>query len=156
MDKQDYKELFQNLMPQGPAWSRDPDSFMDKIAKGIGSFFYSIALDLEKVLDEIFPQTDTAFPQLCDYGNIANKDYFEAVCHYYGVHVQIVEFSPFMFGVSYCGVDQCGPEEIVFYWNVNILSGEDEAVQNVMSFILKNKQSHTTVFFFDKRETEGE
>ena len=42
MDQEDYKNLFQELLPKGPAWSREPKSLMSDLSNGIAAFFYYI------------------------------------------------------------------------------------------------------------------
>lgn len=40
MERKDYKELFQALMPKGPAWSREPDAKMSDLAEAVAAFSF--------------------------------------------------------------------------------------------------------------------
>ena len=57
MDQEDYKNLFQELLPKGPAWSREPKSLMSDLSNGIAAFFYYIHQRVEKAGKEIFPRS---------------------------------------------------------------------------------------------------
>lgn len=79
MNKDDYKRLFQKLLPKGPAWSRDPDAVMSQLADGVAQFFYYIHQRVEKAGHEIFPfeadetiidwEKELGLPEVCIHGN---------------------------------------------------------------------------------------
>jgi uncharacterized protein YmfQ (DUF2313 family) len=79
MEQNDYKELFQNLMPKGPAWSHEPDSNMSALSDATAAFFFYIHKRVEKAGGEIFPQSceetlvdweyDYGLPEICEHGN---------------------------------------------------------------------------------------
>lgn len=77
--------------------------------------------------------------------------YFKDLCSMAGVIVDIREHCPFMFGDSQCGDHEIGAEEIIFYWDILIQSGEDKAVSKIKALLTKYKQSHTVLTFYDKR-----
>ena len=87
MDKQDYKELFQALMPKGPAWSREPDAKMSDLAEAVAAFFFFIHGRVEKAKREMFPQEceeilidwerELGLPETCIHGNHAEGQTFQ-------------------------------------------------------------------------------
>ena len=86
MDQSDYKKLFQNLMPSGPAWSRSPKSDMSKLGDAAAAFFFYIHQRVEKAAREMFPDTceETLvdweamleLPEPCEHGNHAEGQTF--------------------------------------------------------------------------------
>lgn len=87
MEKEDYKKLFQELLPKGPAWSREPKSTMSCLSSAIASFFFYIHQRIEKAGKEIFPQScdetltdwEKAYelPEPCKHGNHAEGQTFQ-------------------------------------------------------------------------------
>lgn len=85
-----------------------------------------------------------------------SPSYYKALAAKKGVTVDISEHCPFMFGDSQCGGDhEIGPEEIVYFWEMLIVSGDDAVIGKVKVLVLKRKQSHTVLTFLDKRSENG-
>ena len=55
MNKEDYRLLFQRLMPFGPAWTRHKDSVMSMLANGIAAIYLFVNDRVEKTTREMFP-----------------------------------------------------------------------------------------------------
>nr|DAH13462.1 MAG TPA: tail protein [Caudoviricetes sp.] len=87
MDENSYKQLFLELLPKGPAWSKDPESTFADLAAGIGKFFYFIHQRIEKSGQEIFPyscdetlsdwEKMLELPEPCIHGNHAGNQTFQ-------------------------------------------------------------------------------
>lgn len=87
MERKDYKELFQALMPKGPAWSREPDAKMSDLAEAVAAFFFFIHGRVEKAKREMFPQDceeilidwerELGLPETCEHGNHAEGQTFQ-------------------------------------------------------------------------------
>ncbi len=87
MEKEDYKKLFQELLPKGPAWSREPKSTMSNLANAVASFFYYIHQRVEKAGKEIYPHScdetlpdwekTYELPEPCKHGNHAEGQTFQ-------------------------------------------------------------------------------
>ena len=129
---EDYAKGFAGLLPQGIAWSREPDSVLMRVCKGLANlygFVDSRAADLlERETDprktiELLPEWERAFglPNACflTATTIAERQkllvlwmtwlggqsrkYFTDLMALLGYEIHIKEFSPFMAGVSRCG-----------------------------------------------------
>ena len=86
-----------------------------------------------------------------------SPSYYKALAAKKGVTVEIREHCPFMFGDSECGGDhEIGPEEIVYFWEMLIVSGDEAVIGKVKVLVLKRKQSHTVLAFIDKRKENGD
>lgn len=82
MDQESYKNLYLELLPKGPAWSRDPKSTMSELSEGIAAFFYHLHQRVEKAGREIFPlscdetlpdwEKTYELPEPCKHGNHAD------------------------------------------------------------------------------------
>lgn len=79
--------------------------------------------------------------------------YYMSIAEMLSVKINIVEHVPFMCGLSECGGDdELGAEEIVYYWDVEIISAQSEQQLNKMKdMFIKHHQFHTVLTFFDKR-----
>lgn len=83
MDEKDYTHLIEELLPHGPAWTRQPDSKMHNLAMGLGDFFYYIHQRVEKAGREIFPretnetlvdwERQLGLPETCIHGTHADN-----------------------------------------------------------------------------------
>lgn len=82
MDQQDYKNLYQKMLPKGPIWGRENDTVSAQVAEATGSFFYYLHGRIEKASNEMFAQNcdETlidwekmlGLPETCEHGNHAD------------------------------------------------------------------------------------
>jgi len=82
MDQQDYKKLYQKMLPKGPIWGQEKDTVSAELAEAIGSFLYYLHGRIEKAANEKFAQncdetlTDwekmLGLPETCEHGNHAD------------------------------------------------------------------------------------
>lgn len=86
MEQKDYKNLFQALMPSGPAWTREPRSDMSHMADAFADFDFFIHQRMEKAGLEIFPETCSetlidhekmhGLPEICEHGGHSSSQTF--------------------------------------------------------------------------------
>ncbi|MBP2494929.1 MULTISPECIES: YmfQ family protein [Methylobacterium] len=161
-DGDDYAEAFARLLPRGEAWSRDPDGDLMRLVRGQAEIWGAVVdpraadlLELEldpRFTTELLPDWERAFglPDPCvqeqytlEERRLAlieritteggqSRAFFYNVASRLGYVIRIVEYSPFMAGISRCGDTratgtngeqyrwQVGPPEIRFYWTVRV------------------------------------
>ncbi|GEP09800.1 YmfQ family protein [Methylobacterium gnaphalii] len=161
-DGDDYAEAFASLLPVGAAWPRDPGSDLMRLLRGQaeiwGSTVDARAADLlEREADprstlELLSEWERAFglPEPCVDEELTieerrlllvekitaeggqSRAFFYAVAMRLGYVIRIVEYSPFMCGVSRIGDTrqtgtngeqyrwEIGPPEIRFYWKIRV------------------------------------
>lgn len=161
-DGDDYAQAFADLLPTGPAWSRDPDSALMRLVRGQAEIWGTLvdarAADLLEVESDprstvgLLEDWERAFglPDPCVQEQITieerrqllvqriaeeggqSRSYFYAVAARLGYVIRIVEYSPFMCGVSRVGDTrqtgtngeqyrwEIGSSDIRFYWKVRV------------------------------------
>ncbi len=82
MNQQDYKILYQKMLPKGPIWGQDKGTVSAELAEAIGSFLYYLHGRVEKAVNEKFAQscdetlTDwekmLGLPETCEHGTHAD------------------------------------------------------------------------------------
>lgn len=176
--KDRYKQALINLRPRGRIWEVRPGRLSDKETDIQGEAFAKAQEKIDGIIDE----TDVRTAEDCleewedIYGlphdgsleerrlalllarqkGLQTVKFYENLCATVGVEVSIKEHCPFMFGDSEAGGDhEIGPEDIVYYWEIAILAGSDEAVAKMKPLVLKHKQSHTVLTFIDMRSENG-
>ncbi len=149
----EYGDQFAALFPSGPAWPRDEGSLFQKIIRSLSMIWGDVdsrAGDLlERESDprttvELLDDWERAFglpdPCLSEALTVADRQvalvnrmtiegaqsrsFFIGLAERIGYQISIHEYSPFMCGISRCGVDswEIGSPEIRFYWRV-LVSG---------------------------------
>lgn len=156
----DYGEALLSLLTDGEAWPKEADSDLSALAYGLAAPFGDqfdrlAAMFLDQESDPRFTRAllaewETAFglPDDCVSEPLTTEDriaalvqritleggqsraFFVRVAAWLGYTIEIVEFSPFMAGVSRCGDArdvrdpagvprwEIGPPEMRFYWKV--------------------------------------
>lgn len=138
----DYLRQLQSLLPSGPAWTREPDSYLEKLQKSLAVEFSRIDQRGADLFDQVDPRTADemlaewekllGLPDAC-MGDIdsalgrhavahakltasggASKAYFEELAERLGYDVTITEFGTFMVELGSVG-DPLGDEE---GWNL--------------------------------------
>jgi uncharacterized protein YmfQ (DUF2313 family) len=134
----DYIEPLVSLLPQGLAWSREPDSVLMRVVKGLADIWGFVdgrAADLlERESDprktiELLPEwerawglPDPCFPKATTIGErqrmlvmimtwlgSQSRAYFKKVAEWVGYTIEIKEFAPFMCGISQVGDTRMPP-----------------------------------------------
>lgn len=158
----DYAEAWAALLPQGAAWPRDPESVLMRLLSGQAQIWGdpvdARAADLLETESDpratlhLLPDWERAFglPEECVQEPLTieerrqalvdkilteggqSRPFFYGVAARLGYVIRIVEYSPFMCGVSRCGDTRAtgtngeqyrwevGPPEIRFYWKVRV------------------------------------
>lgn len=132
--KSAYLSLLQNLLPQGQAWNREPNSVMSRLLNVAADGFAYVHERALKLLEEADPRTaielidewefDHGLPDSCTGENDSlqerrnsliqkiistggqSKSYFVGLATALGYEVETTEFRPFVCGMSQCGVGQ--------------------------------------------------
>lgn len=83
MEQNDYKKLYQDLMPSGPAWSRDQKAVVSDLGDAAAAFFFYLHQRVEKAGREMFPDSCNEtlvdweemleLPEPCEHGNHAEN-----------------------------------------------------------------------------------
>ena len=132
-DGDDYAQAFARLLPTGEAWSRDPDGDLMRLVRGQAEIWGAVVdpraadlLELEldpRFTTEMLPDWERAFglPDPCVQERYTleerrlslieritaeggqSRAYFYNVAARLGYVIRIVEYSPFMAGISRCG-----------------------------------------------------
>ena len=81
MDQQDYKKLYQKMLPKGPVWGQEKSNVSATLAEAISSFLYFLHGRIEKASSEMFAQSCNetlvdwenmlGLPEPCEHGNHA-------------------------------------------------------------------------------------
>lgn len=171
MNAQDYRDQQFKLLPQGRAWSRDPDSVLGKLLLAIGDGAARIEARARQLLLEMDPrtadetiadwETQLGLPDTCT-GALTDLDdrraaawqkltgtagqsvpFLVAAAARLGFTVSIEEFRP-----TYCDCDCDAPvygEEWHVAWGV---LAEEAGPSTVLECVLSRaRPAHTTVFF---------
>ena len=171
--KQDYKNALKALEPRGLIWQKKKSSLEDIDLDITAKVLASVHALAEKLPTEA--NLRTTRDMLWDWENVFELEHtgtyeeriialltatadacqtpvwYKEFCAFCGVEVEIREHCPFMFGVSSCGTDEIGAEDIIYYWEIIFLKGEDENIAKVKRLALKYNQAHTVLTFIDKR-----
>ena len=214
-DGSDYARAFADLLPTGEAWSRDPETVLMRLVRGQaevwGSVVDPMAADLLEIETDprktiqLLPDWERAYglPDPCVQEAQTREERLlalierirgeggQSVAFFYGVagrlgyRIEIIEFSPFMAGVSRAGDTrppgsagrdygwEVGPPEMRFYWRVRVLNsrvswfraGSGEAgvdphvrislASDLECLIRRYKSAHTEVVFDYSDVTAG-
>lgn len=130
---EDYAAGFNNLLPTGPAWPRDPESVLQKVVSGLAGIWgdpveteASLLLNLEsdpRITTNLLPEWERAFglPDLClaeplTIGNrrtalvqritmlgAQSREFFIAIAAVIGYTITVTEYRPFMVGIDRVG-----------------------------------------------------
>lgn len=86
MEQSDYKKLYQDMLPKGPAWSRNPKATISKLGDAAAAFFFYTHQRVEKAAREMFPDSCSEtlvdwekmleLPEPCEHGNHAKGQTF--------------------------------------------------------------------------------
>ena len=78
MDASSYRDLFCDLLPPGPAWTREKGTVMAGLSDAAGSFFAYVGKNVDNAALEMFPQSadatlrrwenDYGLPEKCVHG----------------------------------------------------------------------------------------
>lgn len=162
-DAEAYSSALRDLLPSGPAWPDDCDANLSKLIDGIANVFdinvdriAALFLDTEtdpRKTRQLLVEWETAFglpddcvdePTTIDERIDAlllrmtmqggqSRSFFIRIASLIGYEIDIVEFSPFMIGISRVGDTRIGdddyawrvgPPEMRFYWQVRVLNSK--------------------------------
>lgn len=149
---EEYRKLFQSLLPQGRIWTRSKDGILTQLLYAEADEFSRIDESMDALVDET--RTATISESLTDWekdfdlpdpgreleptiaGRIEvvlakliavgqqDKGYFEDIATALGYNITIVEHKPFWAGIGAAG-DPCGDQNNLFYWHVYINIPDD-------------------------------
>ena len=71
MDQQDYKKLYQKMLPKGPVWGQEKSNVSATLAEAISSFLYFLHGRIEKASSEMFAQS--CDETLVDWENMLDR-----------------------------------------------------------------------------------
>ncbi|GAB6854159.1 YmfQ family protein [Asaia astilbis] len=146
----DFRKAFLQLMPQGPAWSRAPDSLVNLLAQAWAATFARNSARAENLLTDAFPATtlellpeweaSLGLPDPCsgpdpdidqrraqvvarlsDSGGSA-VSYFKDFAAALGYEIAVEEYAPFRCGISQSGDALCN-DEWAYCWVVTAPDG---------------------------------
>lgn len=142
----DYAQAMTNLLPRGPAWSRDPGSNLAALMGALAPTYERSGAAAAQLIADIFPGTTTALipeweetlglPDPCTPANPSLEQrrasvlakfigsggqsipYFISVAAALGFTITVTEFRPFTLGWSHLGTALAGPgwESV---WQIN-------------------------------------
>ncbi len=191
LTKTPYLSQVQSLLPPGDAWTKEPDANLTKVLSILANRLGEIDERSKLVIKEsdprqtlyMLPEWETALglPDGCtDVEDTLqerralllqrlqlgghSKPFFKNVAEILGYEIEITQFYPFVCGLSHCGEELGGPEEISFYWQVKVLgprltyfrSGNSSCgepllkisrAEDLECIFMKLKHSHTTLIF---------
>lgn len=145
---EDYGLYLQDLLPQGNAWSRDPNTVLSKLLFSLATEFASTHNEAISAIDEAIPSTTSnllvewekvaGLPDGCvgeagSYQERINQlvqkitsrggqsiAFYKDVAALLGYSIEIVEFKPFRAGINAVG-DSLTNGDWQFYWAVEVL-----------------------------------
>ena len=158
----DYAEGFANLLPQGRAWPRDPDSTLMAVVGGLAQIWGDpidrraadlleqetdprLAVEMLEDWERAFGLPDECLAEPLTIGDrriallnritmlgAQSREFFIGAAAAIGYTIDIIEYSPFMAGISRAGDTRptgtegeeyrwyIGPLEMRFYWTVRV------------------------------------
>ena len=173
---EDYKKLFQSLLPPGKLWTRDPDAVLTQVLHGLATEFSRIEGRGYDLFNESLPsQVEELIADYeDDYGiyeenlelgktieqrvaTIVTKyletggtyaGYFEGIASDLGYTITIDYASPFWCNIGTC-IDPVGELVNLFWWRVFITIEENinYNIEQLMHEFVKYKPGHTLVVF---------
>lgn len=146
MNKENFLRLLQSLLPNGPAWPRNEDSWLTKLLSGIsGILFYAFgrARKLKKesvpiTVDEMLPDWEETLNIKVKKGKTFGErreavitkltqktsltvNAYKQLAKTFGYEVEVREYRPFICGLGRCGSDYLdGPAENRFYLSIKV------------------------------------
>lgn len=176
MTEDDFLHFLQTLLPEGPAWTRSPKSNLTKILQAKAAMLFLTYQRAQKVIREANPRTaEEMLPdweetcQLDGTGSTSERqsnlvgflteqnsqaiNSYKKIAEQLGVAIEILSHEPFRAGYSQCGgLCECGDEDIIFFWEVLIISAvSDKAVETLIEIFNRKNQAHLVLTFIDKR-----
>ena len=132
MEKQDYLQMLQGLLPQGKAWNREPDSNLTKLLSAAAAEFAKIDARIRDIIKESDPRSaletleewelEFGLPDPCSEGFVTtiqerrqavlqkmlsrggqSPKYYKELAAVLGYDIIITENVPFRVGKSRCG-----------------------------------------------------
>lgn len=172
--KEAYNAALKALRPRGIIWNIAPDSITDKKLGIQAEAFARVheradKLPIEankKTTDELLEDWEDVYGLTSEGSKEDRKTalniisspgrqdiaFYEEILKLQGITATIHERVPFTFGRSGCGDSSvCGNANILFYWDIIIKDGTNEAVENSKKQINQYNQAHTILTFIDKR-----
>ena len=138
----------QQLLPYGHAWSREEGSWITRLLRGLARFWARVHNRALRLLEEADPRTtfellsdwerNLALPDECTKEAISLQERRAAVVEKYldegrqdiaffyelaalmGYSITIIEYRPFITGLSHCGDRLNGGHAVRYYWTVTI------------------------------------
>ncbi len=173
--KEQYKQALLSLRPRGVIWENHPGSIAERESEVLAEEMAKVHQRTDKLIEESDFRTTEKYIEtwenqfeLPHEGELEDRrtalralrgggrqdiPFYESLCRQQGVEVEIVEYTPFMVGLSQCGgEDTLGDEDMVFYWDILVKSGSDEQITALKKTLGKIKQSHTVLTYYDQRE----
>ncbi|WP_299374822.1 putative phage tail protein, partial [uncultured Kiloniella sp.] len=145
-----YVSHLQRLLPQGMAWPREQLSSLTKLISGMAGELTRVHNRAFNLIEEADPRTSiellpdwervTGLPDSCSAGiattfqerrsAVVNKlnerggqsvPYFQGIAARLGYSIELIEYKPFIFGISQLGIKTLdGPDDVRFSWRVNV------------------------------------
>ncbi len=173
---EDYKKLFQSLLPKGRIWTRSPDAILTKILHGLATeysrvegrgfdlFNESLPSQIEELISDyendygIYEENielgkttaqrvATIVTKYIETGG-TYEGYFEEIAAELGYTITVSYATPFWCDVSTC-ISSVGELVNLFWWKVNITIEENinYNIEQLMQEFIKFKPGHTLVVF---------
>lgn len=149
MNREEYLHSLQSLLPQGQAWTREPNANLTKVLGFVAGELARVEVRAWRLIDEADPryisemltdwETALGLPDLCSQlattlqeriAAVVDKflrsggqtiAYFQGIAERLGYEVTIDEYRPFICGVSECGFDELnGPDLVRHQWRVTV------------------------------------
>lgn len=168
----DYLSQFLALQPPGAALPRDPESVWARLLAALADGFGRVEARAGDLVTESDPRTCndmlTDWERVCGLPaecmptdsvntlqvrraavvNVLNRlggqtpEYFRRLAEIAGIEIDVVEYRPFLAGLSVCGDALNGPEEVRFVWQIVIRgqrvtwfrAGESECGERLCDF----------------------
>lgn len=163
--------------PQGQIWEVRTDSVTDKKIKVLAKLLATVQTNADKLVEEsdISTTKELLAEWEKEYGlvnqgsyedrlsalaaasrpnGLQSLSYYKSIADAYEVAIEIVEHMPIVCGITQCAKneDEAGCEDMVYCWEVIILSApSDERISAMTAAFKRHKQAHVDLKFIYRR-----
>lgn len=167
-----FDQLILDLLPNGLAWDKTPNSELASNCRQLGQIFYIVERQLDSFISQLSPETCTddqlkkfqenlgvpidvsqqgrarAVRAYLSTGNIALKNLVNELEKESGQRVSLTEFIPSLCGKARCGQQLRGQS----YIHVYSVSGF-ELTENTRNILKRYKQAHKAIYHVKPNNT---
>lgn len=170
--KNNYHNALIASRPRGKIWEIKQNSVTDKKIRIVAELLADVHIHVDKLMEEadttttkeLLPEWEKDY-KLSATGSREDRlaalaaaekptgsqsiSYYMSIAEDFGVEIEIIEHTPVICGISECGNDdELGDEEIVYYWEVVVLSSpSEERLSAMKKAFIRHQQSHTDLSF---------